>query len=140
MSEKKSVVNGDQVDVHFSVTLQDGTPVQSSEPTKPLRFVAGTQEVLEPISKAVIGMSPGETKELILPPERAFGMRDEHLRTEVPRSQVPRDAKEGDRLTDPKTQETWTVRELKHDVVVVDGNHPLAGHTLVFELELAAVR
>lgn len=140
MTEPKSVEKGDQVEVHYSLKLEDGTVVNASPESDPLSFSAGGTEVLAPVSEGVIGMAPGEKKTLTVPPESAFGMADDELKTEVPRSKIPRGAKEGDRLTDSVSQKSWTVRELKHDVAVLDGNHPLAGQTVIVELELAAVK
>jgi FKBP-type peptidyl-prolyl cis-trans isomerase SlyD len=140
MSDRKSVQKGDQVEVHYNLKLPDGTLVQSSRGEKPLVFAAGGDEVLKPISEGVIGMESGEQKQVTVPPERGFGLRDDSLRTEIPRSKIPRDTKEGDRLTDTQSQKTWTVRELKHEVAVLDANHPLAGLTVVFELELTGLK
>lgn len=140
MAVTTSVQQGDEVELHYNLKLPDGTLVQSSRDDKPLNFVAGGEAVLQPIGEGVIGMKPGEHKAVTVPPECAFGARDENLMTDIPRSRIPRDAKEGDRLTDTQSQKSWTVRELKHEVAVVDANHPLAGQTVVFELELAALK
>jgi len=139
MGELRRVEKGDQVAVHYTLKLKDGTTVQSSKDEEPLKFAAGGTDVIEPISAGVIGMTPGEEKDLTVPPEKGFGERDEELVQEIPRERVPRDTKEGDRLSDQQSDKVWTVRELKHDSVVLDGNHPLAGHILVFQLEVASV-
>jgi peptidylprolyl isomerase len=139
MPEKRMVQKGDHVAVHYNLKLEDGTVLQSSQANEPINFAAGSAEVLQPVSEAVIGMSPGEKKEVTVPPERAFGLRDESLTAEVSRSKIPQDTKEGDSLKDTASQQTWMVRELKPEIAVLDGNHPLAGQTVVFELELASV-
>jgi FKBP-type peptidyl-prolyl cis-trans isomerase 2 len=97
--------------------------------------------MLEGISQAVVGMQEGEAKTLRLTPEEAFGPRDPALQQRVPRAALPGNVQVGDRLIAQGSgrQDPVWVRELEEDFAVVDGNHPLAGLNLTFDLELVSV-
>jgi peptidylprolyl isomerase len=137
----RKVKQGDRVEVNFRVGLQDAGPVTLADGQESLtaQFCAGGDEVLKPLSDSIIGMSAGERKEVVVPPEASYGTRKEGLVMEVPRAELPPDAKEGDQLKDEATQKRWRVTELKHETAVLDANHPLAGRTLILDVELAAI-
>ena len=132
---------GDRVQVHFTGRLSSGAVFASSQGNEPLRFAAGRGEVIEGISQAVLGMEQGGRKPVTVPPEQGFGPRREDLQRRVPRTALPSDVKVGDQLV-ARGQEgeahLW-VRELGDGEAVLDGNHPLAGETLTFDLELLSV-
>lgn len=132
------VQTGDVVQVHYTGQLPNGEVFGSSRESEPLQFKAGSEEVLPGVSKAVIGMETGEKKTVAVPPEEAFGSRQEQLQQSIPRNSLPEDAKVGDRFLAQAGEQqipVW-VRELDEQSAIVDGNHPLAGHTLNFELEV----
>ena len=141
MSEAKS---GDKVKVHYTGTLEDGTQFDSSAEREPLEFTLGEQQVIDGFDKAVAGMLAGEKKEVKLPPEEAYGPRYEELVLNVPKEQVPPDVdpKIGDQLElkHPSGQAlVVTVTTVEDDHIMLDGNHPLAGQTLNFALELVEI-
>ena len=85
-------------------------------------------------------MSVGETKTVTLPPELAFGIRKPELERRVSRVSMP-DVDEGDQLSayfEDQKVDVW-IQRLEGGKVVVDANHPLAGETLVYEIELVGV-
>jgi len=132
------VGKGDTVKVHYTGRFPDGTVFDSSQDRGPLEFVAGGQNVIPGVSEAVIGMSEGETKTVTIPPEGAYGPRNPALEQTVPRAQLPEGAREGDQLRAVQAGQeipVW-VRKLEAENAVIDANHPLAGKTLVFDLEL----
>jgi FKBP-type peptidyl-prolyl cis-trans isomerase 2 len=135
------VNQGDVVRVHYTGRLADGTVFGSSEERDPLVFVAGEGNVIRGVAEAVVGMSEGEKKTVTIPPEDGFGQRDPALEQTVPRSQLPDQVKEGDQLQAVQGDREipiW-VRELSEESALVDANHPLAGQTLEFDLELVSV-
>ncbi len=141
MSEAKS---GDKVKVHYTGTLEDGTQFDSSVKRDPLEFTLGEQQVIDGFDKAVTGMKAGDKKEVKLPPEEAYGPRYEELVLQVPKEQVPADVdpKIGDQLElkHPSGQAlVVTVTTVEDDHIILDGNHPLAGQTLNFALELVEI-
>jgi peptidylprolyl isomerase len=107
---------------------------------EPLVFAAGEENMIRGVAQAVVGMSVGESKTVTVSPEDAFGQRDPALEQTVPRSQLPDQVKQGDQLQAVQGDREiaiW-VRELGDETAVVDANHPLAGQTLEFDLELVS--
>lgn len=116
----------------------------SDEEGRPLEFTLGSGEVIPGLEEAVAGMEPGEEKEVEVPPPLAYGERDEERRAKVPRSALPGhyEPEPGDILEverDDGARYPVTVEETEGQDLVVDENHPLAGETLEFEVELVEV-
>ncbi|MDD4733046.1 MAG: peptidylprolyl isomerase [Desulfovibrio sp.] len=134
---------GDKVKVHYTGTLEDGAQFDSSEGREPLEFVLGEGMVIEGFEKAVTGLEPGESVSVSIPPEEAYGQRNEELIFRVQRSQMPPDlTPEQGMILEVQTEHgpaQLTVVELEEEVVTLDGNPPLAGKTLNFELSLVEI-
>jgi peptidylprolyl isomerase len=134
------VRTGDHVAVHFTARFADGSELSTSRNGAPLEFVAGGSEVIPGVSRSVVGMGAGETKVVTIRPEDGFGAHDAQLEQRVPASELPAGVRVGDRF-DAKGQGSeiavW-VRDIQADHAVLDANHPLAGHTLIFEIELVS--
>ncbi|MCH8518622.1 FKBP-type peptidyl-prolyl cis-trans isomerase [Candidatus Gracilibacteria bacterium] len=80
---------GDTVQVHYVGTLEDGTEFDSSRPrNETLDFELGAAQMIPGFDAGVVGMTIGETKNLVLPPEEAYGERDENLTETVPKSEL----------------------------------------------------
>lgn len=135
---------GDTVAVHYKGSFEDGSVFDSSEGAEPLEFTIGAHEVIEGFENAVTGMSVGEKKVESIPPENAYGVREESLVFQVPRAAMEptMEVSEGDMvrvtLPDGRTAPMQVVHT-DDSSVVLDANHPLAGQTLVFELELVSI-
>lgn len=136
---------GNTVWVHYTGRLKDGTVFDSSRiGQEPLQFVIGTGTVIPGFERAVIGMRVGEKKTVQIPPEQAYGEYVEEFVKIVPRSQLNVDfeLREGMSLelhTDSGRVIPITVTEVTDTTVTLDANHPLAGQTLFFEIELVAI-
>jgi FKBP-type peptidyl-prolyl cis-trans isomerase 2 len=132
---------GDRVKIHYTGRLQDGRVFDTSRERDPLEFEAGSQDVIPGISHAVVGMDEGVERTITVAPEDAFGPRNEAMVQEVPRSALPEDVSVGDPLSAKSGEQEVRVfvAELDEEKAVIDGNHPLAGHTLEFDVELVAV-
>jgi peptidylprolyl isomerase len=135
---------GDQVKVHYTGSLEDGTTFDSSVGSEPLEFTIGQGQVIEGFEDAIVGMSPGEKKTETIPSEQAYGARDESLIFRVDRAQMPEgtDVQVGDFLqvgfpdgSDAAVQ----VAGLDEQSVMLDANHPMAGKTLIFDLTLVGI-
>jgi len=135
------VENGNTVKVHYTGKFEDGSVFDSSVNNEPISFEVGTMQVIPGFENAILGMTVGESKTITLKPEEAYGYPLEGMVQEVPRSLVPADVKAGAQLVSEGEQGTFNVvvKEVKEDTVVLDGNHPLAGKTLVFDLELVGI-
>lgn len=142
MSEAKT---GDTVTVEYTGTLEDGTVFDSSEGREPLTFTLGGGDLIPGFEKAVLGMTPGETRTATLSPQEAYGERSEEMVFEVGRTQLPDDVvpEVGDRL-EAKDPEGNTFRvsvaAVQDDTVTLDANHPLAGRDLTFEIQLVSIQ
>ena len=140
----RMIKNGDTVKIHYTGKLDDGKVFDNSRERQPVEFKVGGGEVMPGIEKGVIGMETGDTKSIEIPPEEAFGPRRDELVIEVAKKELP------DQITPAMGQRL----QMKHpdgghvDLIIVavndetitlDANHPLAGHTLFFDLELVEI-
>ncbi len=136
---------GDTVGIHYQGKLKDGTVFSSSQGQDPLRFKVGENATLPDLERSVVGMSIGETATVEIAAGDAFGPhRPEAIKT-VERTLIDDnvDLSVGTKLqasTAEGQQIMFTVIELNDDTVTLDGNHPLAGEDLVFEIELVEVQ
>ena len=135
---------GDTVKVHYKGTLQDGTVFEDSHEREPLEFTLGEQEVIPPFEEAVEGMEPGESKTTEIGSDNAYGPHRDDLVAAISRDELPDnlDPQVGQRLE--LQQENGqsmpvTVTETDESTVTLDGNHPLAGEDLTFEIELVDI-
>jgi len=143
MTQQQTAQAGDTVQVHYTGTLSDGTVFDSSQGREPLQFTLGAGEVIPGFEKAVAGMSVGERKTVTIPADEAYGARSPQAILQVPRQQFPQeiDPQPGLQLVMQRSdghQIPVVVVEVTETHVVIDANHPLAGHDLTFEIELVA--
>ncbi len=136
--------NGSTVKIHFTGKYEDGTVFDSSRDRDPLEFTVGDGKTIEGLEQSVVGMEAGETKDITLTPDKAFGDRDEDMVRAIERSQIPEeiDLAVGMPLQvqSPEGESYMVmVADLDEETVTLDGNHPLAGQTLSFEIELVEV-
>lgn len=132
---------GDTVQVHYTGRLDDGSVFDSSRENEPLEFELGSGRVIPGFESAVEGMSVGDSQEVELDPDEAYGERRDDLVMPVSRDQLPEelDPEVGDALEvqlGSGERTTATVVEADDSSVTLDLNHPLAGRTLNFEVEL----
>ena len=141
MSQAKS---GDKVKIHYSGTLDDGTQFDSSAGREPLEFDIGSGQVIPGFEKAVEGMAVGDSKSFSIPPEEAYGPHHKELVQDVPNSALPEGMtpEVGMQLQgrggDGNTMD-FVITEVKEEAITVDGNHPLAGEALNFDVELVEI-
>lgn len=136
--------NGDKVKVHYTGKLEDGTMFDSSADSEPLELTLGNGLVIAGFEKAIVGMNPGESKTVDIPVDEAYGpYLEEHVAT-VTRDGIPDDAQPqlGEVLTmrSPEGQEFRVrVKAMSDNSLTLDGNHPLAGKDLTFDIELVEI-
>jgi len=135
--------NGNTVSIHYTGRLDDGNVFDSSRERDPLKFELGSGQVIPGFEDAVLGMEVGEEVTTKIPAAEAYGPRRDDLLIEVPKTQLPEEMEPevGDVLeANAGGQVTRVVvAEIEDDTVTVDGNHPLAGRDLTFDIELVAV-
>ena len=135
---------GDKVTVHYTGTLDDGTTFDSSRDREPLQFELGAGQVIPGFEEGIMGMSPGESKTIHIAPKDAYGERTEEMVGKLSRSQLPPDLEpEVGMELQSRDDEGHTIMlrviAVDGDTIVVDANHPLAGQTLTFQLELVSI-
>ncbi len=138
------VKSGDTVQVHYKGTLKSGELFDSSEGREPLEFTVGSGQVINGFDTAVVDMEPGETKTVHIPVEQAYGERTQEALISVPRSEFPEDitpeiGQELQMSDDQGHIFPVVVAGVEADHVVLDANHPLAGHDLTFEINLVKI-
>jgi peptidylprolyl isomerase len=134
----KTVSQGDEIEILYSAKLKDGSVFDTTDTKNPFKFIVGTKDILPEINNSVIGMLVGDKKTLELTPEKAYGAYNEKLLVKIPLDKIPKDAQMGDILNDSEGNRWW-VRKVEGDFAILDGNHPLAGQDLIFEIELVKI-
>lgn len=137
------VKNGDHVRVHYTGRLTGGQEFDSSRNGEPLEFTIGAGEVIPGFDEALRGMTVGESKTVEIEPEDAYGPRRDALVATIERAnaQFPVEPQVGMNLMLPLQdgdQLEVVITEVTDTHVIIDGNHPLAGEKLIFDLELVA--
>lgn len=142
-----SVKSGDTVRVHYTGTLQrNGEEFDSSrrEGRSPLEFAAGSGQVIPGFDAGVLGLEPGGTVTVTIEPDDAYGPRHEELVQTVPvdhfADETPPEVGGMVNLIAPDGQAMpGVITAIEDGQVTLDFNHPLAGETLVFEIELVEI-
>lgn len=132
------------VQIHYTLKNDAGEVLDSSEGSDPLAYLQGHGNLIAGLEKALEGKQVGDSLTVSIPPEEGYGVRDEDLVQDVPRSafegipnvevgmQFHADSNHGPR--------TVTVTKVAGDTITVDGNHPLADQTLHFAVDIVEVR
>jgi peptidylprolyl isomerase len=137
-------VDGNTVQVHYTGTLADGSVFDSSVGKSPLEFEVGAGQMIPGFDAAVHDMKVGDVKTVTIPAAEAYGERREDQTAVVPRTSLP----EGMTPTVGMQLEMSpqgggsvivTVSEVTDETITVDGNHPLAGKDLTFEIEVVSI-
>ena len=135
--------SGNRVKVHYTGKLGDGSVFDSSDGREPLEFTVGEGQVIPGFEQGVVGMEPGDSKTLNIPSDEAYGPHRPEGVFEIERSELPPSIplEEGMRLQanqGGRTVELMVV-EIDESKVTLDGNHPLAGQDLTFDIQLVEV-
>ena len=139
------IKRGDTVKFHFTSKLENGKIIESTKRKKPVKTKIGSQDLLPGLEKAIIGLEKGSKKKVKVPPSKGFGKRDKKLIQKVDKSIFKKGAKLCKNVTveiqfEDGNKRRALVQEVKKDYLVVDLNHPLAGHTITFDIEIVDVK
>lgn len=141
---KKTVSDGTQVLLEYTLKLDDRTVLESNVGKEPMTYTQGAHEIVPGLEKAMEGMAIGDTKHVEVKPADGYGEVDPKAFQEVKKSQIPEKAwKVGTQLEakSPDGQSMYPrVAEVKSDTIVLDFNHPLAGKTLFFDIKVVDIR
>lgn len=143
MRGELSFMNPRFLNFHYVLRDADGRMLDTSRGNEPLGCVEGAGQIVDGLEAVLRSMQPGQTRKVVVPPERGYGLHEKELVQKVPRERLPVDElKVGDRFqTGPdRHAPVVTVSAIEGDEVLLDANHPLAGQHLYFEVELVAAR
>ncbi len=135
---------GDTVKIHYTGTLEDGSVFDSSREREPLQFTLGSGQVIPGFDEAVTGMETGDSKTTSIKSDEAYGPYREEMVADVEREKFPPDidpqvGQELQLMQENDQPMIVKVIEVADSKVTLDGNHPLAGKDLTFELELVEI-
>lgn len=135
---------GDTVKVHYTGKFKNGTAFDSSAGADPLEFKIGSGCFIPGFEEAVVGMSPGESKTVDIPTEKAYGRYQEDRVINVERKDMPPEIEPEIGMTlevcGPKGQVIPVqVTDIQGTTVTLDANHPLAEQDLIFDIQLIEI-
>ena len=132
------------VTLNYTLRDEQGAILDASNGRRPLSYLHGKGNIIPGLEQALVGKAAGDKLDVTVAPEQGYGPRDERLVQIVPRTKF------GDvqglapgmqvRATGQRGPRMVTVVRVDRDFVTIDGNHPLAGRTLHFSVEVAEVR
>ena len=139
------VKENDTVRVHYTGKLSNGQIFDTSAEREPLEATLGQGLLIPGFEKAIIDMKVNEKKTVTIPKEEAYGDIQEELFHKVDNTQLPEEVKPevGMGLVsrgEDGREHQFRVAQVNDDHIIVDGNHPLAGQDLTFELELIEIK
>ena len=137
------IIKGSTVGVHYTGKLTTGEVFDSSEGREPLKFQVGSGQIIPGFEEAVLGKQPGDKVTINIKPENAYGEVRKDLFVKVPLDKMPGEVQVGQSLQAvgaDKRPVQVVVKEVNEDHIVIDGNHPLAGKELVFDIEVVDVQ
>jgi FKBP-type peptidyl-prolyl cis-trans isomerase SlyD len=130
--------------LHYVLTDDKGEVLDRSPEDAPLAYLHGAGNIIPGLEKALVGKVKGDKLDVVVPPEEAYGLRSDDMLQQLPRRMFKgiSDLKVGMRLHAQSDHgpQVVTVVAMQGDMVTIDGNHPLAGQTLHFAVEIADVR
>ncbi len=140
----KKVENGLYISIDYTGTLQNGEVFDSSQERQPLEVQVGVGQLIKGFERELMGMSVNQKKSFTLSPEDAYGNRDESLTRDFARSDFPADLEPQVGMTiGLQTAEgrrmPALITHLDEEKLSVDLNHPLAGESLNFDIEVVGI-
>jgi FKBP-type peptidyl-prolyl cis-trans isomerase SlyD len=146
VANSKSVVGANKVvGFHYTLMNTKGAQLESSHGGEPMTYLHGAENIVPGLERQMEGKTIGDKFEAKIPPEEGYGVRDERAAQAVPRNSFPTDVEieVGAQFTaegpDGSIMPVW-VTAVDKDSVHIDRNHPLAGETLHFKIELVSIR
>jgi len=139
-----TVSMGKEVSIEYALSFEDRKVFESNAGGEPLKFVYGLHQIIPGLENAVEGMKVGDSKEVMVKPEDAYGQIDKDAFVEVKKELIPEEALAvGAHLQSRDANGiaiNLQVAEVKEETVVLDANHPLAGKTLYFDVKILDIK
>ena len=138
------VANNKVVTIHYTLTNDNGTVIDQANAEQPLIYIHGAGNIIPGLEQALLDKKAGDKVNVTISPEDAYGERIENMVQTVSKSMFQGIEKIETGMQfhaeDNNGPVVVTDTEIKGDEITIDGNHPLAGETLTFDVEIAAVR
>ncbi len=129
---------------HYTLTDKTGTTLDSSIGDEPLYFLEGAQQIIPGLERVIALMNVGDKRKIEVKAPDAYGEINQELVVKVKRTQFPPDAdlQVGDQFQVNNDQHSpvFTIMSIESEEVTVDGNHPMAGKDLFFDVEIMGMR
>lgn len=128
---------------HYILTNSAGETLDSSRGQEPFPVLEGRKQIIPLLEEALFQMQPGDKKIVNIPADKAYGTMDEGLKVKVNRSKLPEgEIKVGMRFRGGAESNApiFMVTQIEGEDVSLDGNHPLAGQDLTFDVEVMEIR
>jgi FKBP-type peptidyl-prolyl cis-trans isomerase SlyD len=129
---------------HYTLSNSSGEELESSRDGEPTRYLHGKNNIIRGLEDALVGLEVGATVNVTLPPEKAYGLRNEQLQQRVPIKHLLKKGKirAGDvvQVSTEQGQRSVTVLKVGRHSADIDSNHPLAGQELTFDIEVTDIR
>ena len=130
--------------IHYKLTDSEGKVIDSSEGQEPMPYLHGAANLVPGLEKELIGKTAGDKLSVVVSPEDGYGHKDTAMIQELPRTSFGgvdeiKVGMEFQAQTENGMQVVEVI-ELSDDTVTIDGNHPLAGVELHFDIEVVEVR
>jgi len=137
------IEKGQKVSIEYTVFLEDGTKIDTNVGEAPLEFVMGSSQVFPALEIALTGLTVGDTKNVMLKAEEAYGPVVSEAYKEVDADTVPEQYRYAGAVLGVQDPAGGVypikVHDVKEDKVVLDFNHPLAGQALRFDVKVVQV-
>lgn len=129
---------------HYTLTDKSGTVLDSSTGDEALYFLEGSQQIIPGLEKVVALMNVGDKRKIEVSASDAYGDVNQELIVKVKKTQFPPEANLtlGDQfqVNNDQNSPVFTIMAIDNEEVTVDGNHPMAGKDLIFDVEIMAMR
>ncbi len=130
--------------IHYTLTDGEGKVIDTSEGQEPLAYLHGAGNIIPGLERALLGKAVGDKFNVSIPASEAYGVRDDSMVQELPSNMFSGiDKIEVGMEFHAETEhglQVVTVTKVEGDNVTIDGNHPLAGVDLTFDVEVAEIR
>ncbi len=138
--DENVIVEGSKVSMEYTLTLDDGTSVDTNVDQDPLVYAQGEGQIIPGLEREMVGLAVGDTKSVRVEAKDGYGESTPDALKEIETEQIPEDARQvGAMLMAEGHAAPIRVHEIRGDKVVLDFNHPLAGKDLNFAVKVLGI-
>ena len=132
------------VEMDYTLTNNSGQVLDTSEGRQPLAYLHGARNIIPGLEKELEGLGVGDSRQVTVSPEEGYGLKNDDLISEVPKADLASlpDLQVGMQIQGQSEQgvQIFTILSIEDETVTLDGNHPLAGETLNFDVKIVNIR